>query len=72
MPITEAFRLGDDGKVIPGVTVLRDPQTGEEYVVTDVASGKLPTPIDLTNELHGPSAAGRCAIYGGPVRSKEG
>lgn len=43
MPISDVFRLGPDGKVIPGVTYLRDPQTGETYQVVSVCSGRMPT-----------------------------
>lgn len=77
MPLQETFVVVDDalipgglanGKVDAGVTLLRDPQTGWLYDVLHVASGKLPTPIDVTVDRHGPSAAGRCAMYGGPVR----
>jgi len=62
--LTETYQLGVDGKVIPGVTVLRDPQTGQRYDgvsrVVDVVSGRMPTAIDL----RGPSSGERCALYG--------
>jgi hypothetical protein len=71
MPLTETFHLAADGKVIAGVTELRDPQTGAIYLVTDARSGKLPTPIDPTVDRYGLSAGGRCAMYGGPVRERK-
>lgn len=65
--ITEAYGLVD-GKVQAGWTVLRDPQTGQLYDVLDVRSGKLPTPLDLSLGIHGPSSAGRCSLFGGPAK----
>lgn len=44
MPLTEAYRVGPDGKVIEGWTVLRDPQTGALFDVVAVVSGRMPTP----------------------------
>lgn len=62
MPLLEARHLVD-AKVVAGVTVLRDPQTGREYSVERVWSGReLVTPaIGL---LRG-SQMERCALYGG-------
>lgn len=71
MPVREYRGLGADGKVVSGQTVLRDPQTGDEFDVIAVASGPLPTPIDPTVDRHGPTSAGRCALYGGSVQWKD-
>jgi hypothetical protein len=69
---TEAFGLVD-GKAVPGVTELRDYTlpAGWRREVVSVASGKLPTPIDPTVDRHGPTSAGRCALYGGSVQWKD-
>lgn len=67
--LTEAFRVGQDGKVIEGWTVLRDPQTGQWYDVLDVASGKMPGP--LWPRRFGGSAAESCALIGGPAKWRE-
>lgn len=65
----ETYRLRD-GKVVAGVTFLHDPITGVLYLVTEVRSGKLPTPIAWDADAGGRSSIGRCALYGGPLRSK--
>lgn len=61
-----------DGKVVPGAT-LRDHTLphGWRREVIAVASGPLPTPIDPTVDRHGPTSAGRCALYGGSVQWKD-
>jgi hypothetical protein len=58
-----------DGKAVPGVTVLKDTRTGQEYLVTAVASGKLPTPIDASADRRG-SSAERCALFGSRAKWK--
>ncbi len=40
--MSQYFRIGSDGKVIPGVTILRDPQTGQLYDV-EVVRGEAET-----------------------------
>lgn len=67
MPLQEAFDLVN-GKAIPGTSWLRDTSVGMSYDVLSVTSGQMPTPIDLTVDKYGHSAAGRCAMYGGPIR----
>jgi hypothetical protein len=62
MPLSETRQLVD-GKAVPGVTVLVDPQTGQEFDVVDVASGRMPTPMDPQGARYG--SGERCALSQG-------
>jgi hypothetical protein len=71
MPQQEAFNLSPDGRVVPGLTVLRDPQTGQLYDIESVQSGRMPTPID--GRHWGGSSNERCALNGaGRIHSAQG
>lgn len=69
MPQTETFNLGSDGKAIPGVTVLRDPQTGRFYDVVRVMRAEDETPA---LPFRGGSSSERCALNGGTAKWREG
>lgn len=63
MPQEQARRLVD-GKVQPGKTILRDPQTGQEFDVMQSYSGRMEGLCSEISYLRG-SSAERCALYGG-------
>ena len=60
MPLCEYYRIGADGKVVAGWTVLRDPQTGRLYDVERVMSGRMPRP-EMPHDPRG-STTEACAL----------
>ena len=63
--MTETFGLDANAKVVPGVTRLRDPQTGQWF---DVVSVLRPEDLTVPGWAMKGGSAERCALYGSPAQ----